>query len=105
MTEECQQHNLDNFVHDRKKSLGIFSAEWPALRKRMLVCEEFHSMREQINIVLRWSSRHEDHPHGVGVTGTWTPAGHNEGYVTTLEELLVFACTGNDNIQILLTKH
>lgn len=41
--------------------------------------------------VLWWSSRHQHNSHGVGVTGAWAPASHNDDNITSLEELAVLA--------------
>lgn len=39
-----------------------------------------------------WLLRHQHHPHSVGVTGPGTPAGHNQGHITRLEEVAVLSC-------------
>ena len=35
-----------------------------------------------IGNVLYWCSRHKNNTHGVGVTRTWAPAGHNNNHIT-----------------------
>lgn len=45
----------------------------------------------EVTNVLRCCSRHQHNSHRVGVTGTGTPAGDNDGHIPRLEELAVFA--------------